>query len=528
MDEIERQRQLKLKFEFEKRKSQMNGGLVHTPADNPAQIIKSNESFGAGATPGIADYAVPMGKMVSDIATFSQDQYPPTGNTSGGPFGSKMGAMTPEEKSDLSINLGSYSDKEAREVLSDLLRQNWQRDVQKNRDERAAAQKKDPTGYGLGQATTGAALGAGLGVAAGPEIAAQGLAGMGSGFAMDPTPESALLGGAAGAGIASGPQLLGKGLRSSGEALSNLSTTDAMIGDWLNLKSDEILALKQSGDWDELMQVVRANQSVSGPQAMRESIEMPAMARGAEGTSVNPMGQYPKTVGQVSAEMPPMSVSPQRPDLHPKSWNRPSGSREIDMSLAEPDQSLADFHGTDLYSNASTEDLVGLMPPHPAASQSPKGLPTPSGRPGVVPMARPQAQSTTLDMVQTGPNVPPLSPMERLASEKLGSVANRGQDLVHQTPTGMINRTLANRVAPMIGFKAPELGKKMLNLLDSQGAGMILGGLEGAGASKVRKAIGDMMQSKEPELTDYLYKEMFPEYNQLSLVAKDALEKESK
>lgn len=482
---------------------------------NAGPNLQAN-SFLAGAKPGIADYAPALG-VVKDAATGSKDA-----------TGSGFSNMSPEEKEYFIASVDQLPESMKSMVLKEMFKLNYKRGIEQNKSDRASAQAADPVGYGMGQATSGALLGAGAGVVAGPGAAAQGLAGMASGFAMDPHPSSALAGGIGGAASTAVPKSFASGIRKSGTALAESDITDDMIADWLNMDSNERIAAKSGGlhpQMDEIADVVRANASGGGgPQATREAIELPAIQRGAEGTSQNPMGKYPRPV-----DLEAQISTPAKPK---ESWLNPSGRStqvDLDWPTSNPsnieDAELLTHHGLDspMYENTSTQELADIAPPHPAADR----LLAPKGKP-IGPYGRPAPEPNSIQGFETGPDQPPLSPPERYVSDKLGAVNDKGLDLVHQTPTGAVSRLIANRLAPAIGITAPALGQKMLQMLESKGNGMIVGGLEGAGASKLRAAVQDVIGSDDPDVMDYMYQEMYPQYRALALEAKNALEKEAK
>lgn len=473
-------------------------------ADRPAAPIKDINAAKIGATPGVLDYTPAASAAVKSA------------------FGDQSGMRSRWDKmiehmgggvKDEFINsVNALPDEERWSVMRDLVKTNYQRDIDENRRERRAAQTSDPMSYGIGQAITGTALGVAGGMAAGPGVAGQGLAGMATGFAMDPSKESTLSGGLAGAGAASIPSAAGSMMRGAGKTLAeSTDITDAMLADWLGFNSAEQIALKRSGEWRDVMDVARAHLGVKGPQSARESIELPAIARGAQGTEGEPVtGPYKS--GQIQATMDPMPVQQPR-QMHPKSWQNPSGqSREIDLSLGNDDQALADFHGENLYQNASNDDLTNMMAPHPAASRY-----SPGPRKSLAP---PGPQEVSLDVIEE-PSVPPLSPPERLVSSKLGAVQDKGLGLVHQTPKGSFTRSMANRIAPAMGVGVPELGQKMLQALDNEAArtavGGTAGGMSSVGRSKLEQLIRIVFDSQDPALEDYLAQEADPSYRSLRM-----------
>lgn len=498
-------------------KAQMQGGMTYTPpADPVAPMMPSG--FSAGMKPGIVDYA-PAAGIVSDAATMSHD-------ATGTKWNQLKESKVPGAMDEFMKMANDLPDEKRWEVMRDMVKMKYQRDIDQNIAKRKNAASMDPQGYASGQFAGSAALGALAGPLGGASAAGQGLAGMATGYAMDPSPESALLGGLGGAAASKvggmAKDVFGAGQAPRAPSRAGEGNLKAALGisldDELNNYTDDELA--------EILDVIREN--------------VPALGSARQG-ALNVHAGKPDPgmtqVGSIDAEM----AAPVVPQRKPGAWSPQRGSpKEINFG---PE---GDIDADILYRGASSEDLNNMLPAGPMASRGA----SPNLQPRQSPIAPPGPQNVKLDVME-GPQSPPMSPPEAQAFDLLQGVAERGtprtlksgiQQVNHgesslagnglvSTPQGAIKGAALERGNMIIGVNLPKVVDKMMSMVDSAGMtaykGMI-GGAGAGGSTKLKQLVSDVMTSEEPDVIDYLYKEMYPEYNALSLEAKNGIEKEGK
>lgn len=382
-------------------------------------------------------------------------------------------------------------------------------------------------GASLGRkVATGVATGIPLGAAAG------------SGFSNDPTASGTAVDSAIGAGTggvfggigAAAGHGLGKGMAAVGSWLSKKA--DDLLTSVLGFKSDEIIALKY-GDpelYQEVLQVARKAGDEAGfpyqSQPMRESIEGPAVQQGVEGSVGNPPLSTSQRIAQADQSGSGVPVQQPKPQ-HPRAWGKPSGKgREHPISLSGDDQTLGAFHGTDPYANTSSADMTAAMPAHPGASralapQSEMG----SKLPGDGPMVEP---STGYGEPQTPQQ--PLSEAQQIVSKQLGTVADQNgggilpkTGMMPSTFKGGISSAAMAKTEMVGGIGLHKIGQKMIEMATNND---LAKGMSSAANGKLVQLVDAVMSSENPELEDFLAKEMSPLYNHMSLEAKRALEDE--
>lgn len=353
-------------------------------------------------------------------------------------------------------------------------------------------------------------------------LAAGGVAGAGANENLSELPQDVEQGMKLGGLMSTGMSWAGAGLKAGAEKA--MSAADNLIASSLELSSDELIALKADKQlYQRFLDVVKSKMPFGlNPQGARESIELPAIEAGLEGTSVNPgrtAAQKMWRADRAGSGVPVNVEGP--PPMHPKSWAKPSGkSRQIDLDegLRPEDATLDEFHGVEpLYNRASSADLNNMMPAHPGADKALR----PVGK----------APNSPASTGYGAPEAPPIGPAtalseaEQLASRQLGKVADlRRGGMEPSSLKGGIARMVMDRGGLAVGSGVHQVARRMRDALNNADAAA---GMSRASSGALLRLIEAVENSPNPDLEDYLAKEMSPEYNALSLEAKNALEKET-
>lgn len=455
-----------------------------------------------GAKPAIADYA-PMLRRVSPSAAVDDLNSAPIQG---------ILKMSPEAQKSFGESLDRMDPSIRKHVVHGLIQGDIDRDIQKNKDTRSKAQKDQPGAYSLGKIETAAMAGPALGAIAGPEAAAQGMAGAALGGAQDASPEGMVLGGAGQYGAS---KMLSGAARPIKAGLSRLSegVGDGALAKYMGIDPATIARLEAANggavadhvgpDLKEVTGAVRANSDFpwANPQGTLNNLQRNAMQTGARGTIGSEVGDAagPVPMGQVKAEMSSMPVPQGRPPIQ----GPVQGRGQVDM------QEGGKYPGKygDWYDSSSSE-LSKLMSPEP-----------PNGRDPISLRNAPNDKSVSLDMYHgyDPAEAPPVDPATRMASQGMAHAASKAQGgLPTQTMAGGMAQAFMNKAVPMTTIGIPKTAAKMLQILENKAVG---GGIKGTSAAAVRRLIQQVQDSPDPSFTDYLAKETDPEYLALSLAA---------
>ncbi len=553
----ESQEQLKLKYEWEKAKA----GSAGPAAPNPLIYPEKKDPMVLGQeqpkdymvaplpnVPGLSGWKVDPEAMRTGAVPALVDEAMHLGEKS---HWSKMGR---KERDDFLDYLHTVPDDKKQ---AEIMRMVMPKGASESRKHRNKMMDRSPVSYGTGQALVGLPLGAAAGAVAGPSVAGQALAGGAIGALQGGSKESALSGAILGGGLTAAGKLAGAIGNGGLKAITN--NADEMMISGLGYDSKEQLALQAVDDYwaqvrslaskagigdeagEQLAQEVLASKGILPPdgigrsevldvgrnvvkfpygaQPARSRIERGPIAAGSRGTAVKELGEAPSYEAPYS-EMPE-NVTPDQivKDQHPSSWiNKQWKPTEIDLgpSQSAENELLSDFAGNSippdqmsgpgLYGRMSNADLVNMAPP---------GNPRPEPmRQFRTPMREPEQMSRTGYYDEP----PPLDPASRSVSDKLGILRDKKE-------TGLPISTLPGRIADS-GLKRFDLAvgsfkpraEKMLEMLNSEGFSKAASVMSG-GAARLASLVNGVATSDDPELMDYLYKEMYPEYNLLSLAA---------
>lgn len=308
------------------------------------------------------------------------------------------------------------------------------------------------------------------------------------------------------------------------EGVSNKA--DDLLAAALNIPvgSDDYILFKNSGMFDKVLNVVRSNaEAPYTAGGIRNNIE--GAYQGMEGSLT---GVPTRTPAQSYTAMNKPGSGIPAPSRAQKPGNWASKGREIppqDIAdtvvgdAANPDEA-AMLNASDPYEAATTGQLNSIKKPYASADANlaPKGNPSNPPTPG-----------PSFSSPLRGARMPEEA---QIASQKLGDITKRtGSGL--QAKNGLQATTLPSAIAGTLmsrgemigGVGFSKIANKMAELLQTSD---MASGMSQVGTGKLKQLLDAVKNSDNPELEDYLAKEMDSNYNQLSLVAKDAVEKESK